>query len=181
MDVELIALIIVLGFFVAWIINAIYTFYGDQWLFQWWMKRKGFTRDCGVKINFSKVVDFRNRKGEKNYYGEYPSIKKDIYGMQGKITDVYNSYLVVELFDKDCIDDVYVKWERIKDNPRCLLWGNEKIEEVKKLKIKSNMNKKCRMPRIFRWAIYLGIVNLFWQFVTNAREITTFVVGQIIK
>lgn len=176
MDVELIALIIVLGFFVAWLINAIYTFYGDQWLFQWWMKRKGFNVDCGVKINFSKVVDFRDRKSTTGRW-----FKKDIYGMQGKITDVYKTYLTVELFDRDCVDVVYIKWDYVKDHPRCLLWGNEKLNEVKKLKVKSNMNKKCRMPRIFRWAIYLGIVNLFWQFVTNAREITTFVVGQIIK
>ena len=174
MNFELIALIVVLGFFIAWLINAIYVFYGDQWLFQWWMKRKGFNVDCGVKINFSKVVDFR-KKGTNDW------IKKDIYGMQGKITDVYNTYLTVELFDRDCVDNVYIKWERVKNQPTCLLWGNEKINEVKNLKIKSNMNKKCRMPRIFRWGMYLALLNLVWQFVTNAREITTFVVGQIIK
>jgi len=65
--------------------------------------------------------------------------------------------------------------ERVDKKYKLLKRNNEKTREEVKVK------KMKRMPRIFRYAIYLGIVVLFWRFVNNIDQIIGFIVNLLIK
>jgi len=63
-----------------------------------------------------------------------------------------------------------------------------KLPIIKKYRVKKNLKYYLRraniinkFPRVLRWAIYIGIINLWWQFVSNAQSIAVFLFNLLIK
>jgi hypothetical protein len=160
-------------FIIGMITGSLYNAFGEKWEFEYWLSKHKIRKDWGVKFNIPYMVEFRQGQ-------EY--IRKSIYGMNGVIEEVesdYGKYVVVRVWDKNVIDkEITFRWDWIKKNPDFLVLSHQKLG--KKLIIKKG-RPNMGMPRIFKFFMYLGIVNLFWQFVNNAQNIVTFVVGQFIK
>lgn len=148
------------------------------------------TSYCSSSFPTMSVMSDTTKKGKQLKYEDYYE-DRDIFGKKGRIVDIQNHGLVIEMDDKNFTEKrIYVGYESIiSDNPNCLLWIGSRKGEIllkngtyiksKKLLVKrKNMSK---MPRIFKWAIYAAIVDLVWQFVNNAQNIVTFAVSHFIK
>jgi hypothetical protein len=137
---------------------------------------------CGGGGSILSVVAPSNDDEDKNYSDYYE--RRDIFGQKGRIIDIQEHGLVIELEDNKYEDKrIYIGYESIiSENKRCLLWiGSRSGEKVllngTYVKSKKLLIKKHFMPRIFRYAIYLGVVVLWWKLVNNAEGITAFFVS----